>query len=241
MPQVRYSRHRSGRACQAGTSIAETLIAIVMVVMVGLGAAQWALIYHAKVLLDYAALQGARAGAVRNASANAITAGVARALLPLYMPGATIEDADDALHGSVVPDLQQYGDLRILNPTQEAFEDFGMIDLNGDEFIPNDSLTSRDSSEGAQSGLSIQDANLLKVEITYGYQLNVPVIGHMMTGLMRLPFIGNVMEPGDGYEYWEVEWLRDRRLPIRASATVRMHSSAYRNAHMVDRASLVQP
>lgn len=213
---------------QRGAAVVESAICMILVLLLGLAAAQWALIYHAKVLLDHAALQGARAGAVRNADPEAISAGLARALLPLYLPEASVESADGALHERVIPDLQDFATLRILNPTREAFADFGRQDGQA-QYIPNTSLSARSSSPGNASRLSIQDANLLKIEIAYGYRLAVPLAGRLMTAGLRLPFVGNLMAPGDQYSDAQLEWLENGRLPIVASATVRMQSRAYMN------------
>ncbi len=229
------------RRRQAGSTIAESVIGIMLVMMVGFGAAQWALIYHAKVMLDHAAFSGARAGAVRNADPDAISAGIARGLVPLYMPGTSMDAADAALFDRVIPDLERWGRLRILNPTQEAFDDFGATLPSGQEYIPNRYLSAHSPDEGSASGLNVQDANLLKIQVTYGYELNVPLAGQLMTTGMTLPILGTLMAPRGGYSAEEIEMLENGRLPIVASATVRMQSPPYRSTHMASRGELVTP
>src|SRR5690606_41698647 len=69
-----------------GVAIVETIIVLPIVLVVILGAIQFALIYQAKATLNHAALQAARAGAVEHAHSEAIRRGLARGLVYLYSP-----------------------------------------------------------------------------------------------------------------------------------------------------------
>lgn len=88
--------------------------------------------------------------------------------------------------------------------------------------IPNSHLRQRHSERapGAASGVSLQDANLLKIEVTYGYQLSVPWVGKMFTRAMRL------IDNDNGHFYTA------RRIPLKSVATVRMQSPAQRDSNL---------
>lgn len=115
------------RGCR-GSSLVETLVALPVLLLVSLGAVQWALIYEAKANLEYAALMAARAGAVEHADADAIRKGLARGLLGLYSPPKNLAGAVRTLRTRVLPDVTDYTRIRILNPTVEAFDAFDHVD-----------------------------------------------------------------------------------------------------------------
>ncbi len=217
------------RPAQAtGTALVETLVALPLLLLVTLGAVQWGLIFHAKSNLEYAALMAARAGSVSHADAEAIRKGLARGLLPLYSPPANAAGTVRTMTTRVLPDVSAHTRIRILNPTVEAFSDFAESNEDGINEIPNLDLHRRSTAKGASSGINIQDANLLKVEVLYGYELQVPLVGPLIAHLAQ----------------W---WIKDarsrtmlanRRLPILASALVRMQSAARKNNLMVARADL---
>src|SRR5690606_35574688 len=70
-----------------GAASLEWLVVAPAVLAIGLGVLQWALLLHGRASVEYAAFQGARAGATRHAEAQAITEGLAIGLL-------AIRDAD---------------------------------------------------------------------------------------------------------------------------------------------------
>jgi Flp pilus assembly protein TadG len=71
--------------------------------------------------------------------------------------------------------------IQIVNPTAEAFREFG---ISG-ETIPNDNLMFRSSVIGS-SGISIQDANVLKIHIGYCFELVVPFVNKIIHSLHKL-------------------------------------------------------
>lgn len=196
----------------------EAVIALPILLAVILGAIQFGLIYEAKATLNFAALQAARAGAVGHAQPDAIRGGLARGLAPLYSPDSSVEGVAATI-ARVNALLVQDARIRILNPTREAFEDFGE-EVEGVREIPNDRLHARSTSVGALSGVSIQDANLLRVEITYGYELNVPLVNWFISRiLLSVSRVGKM-------DAFEQQLLRRGRLPIVTTSTVRMQSPA---------------
>lgn len=197
---------------QWGAAIVETTIALPLLIVVILAAIQFGFIYQAKATLNHAALQAARAGAVENAAPQAIRLGLARGLAPLRSPDASLQGVVESVarvEGELLTDAR----IRILNPTREAFDDFA-VEVDGVRELPNDRLHARDTALGATSELNLQDANLLRVEITYGYELKVPLINGLLS---RLSLVGE-------RDAFHQQLLRRHRLPIVSTATVRMQS-----------------
>ena len=97
-------------SAQAGATMVEMLLALPVVLLLGLGIAQFTLVYQAKHALDYALTQAARQGAVEHASAASIERGLAAGLVPyLYGAGdwAGLDPASPAL--AVAPELRRLG------------------------------------------------------------------------------------------------------------------------------------
>ena len=199
-----------------GASIVEAVIALPILLVVILGAIQFGLVYEAKATLNHASLQAARLGAVRNAGPDAIRRGLARGLVPLYSPDSSFTGVARTI-ARINATLATDARIRILNPTREAFDDFA-VDVDGEREIPNDRLHTRSTAVGAQSGLNIQDANLLKVQITYGYELQVPLVNWFISRVLL-----GVRRNADPFEQ---QLLRRTRIPIIATSTVRMQSPA---------------
>ena len=215
---------------QRGAAIIETVVALPVLLALILGTIQFGLIYEAKATLNHAALQAARAGAVSNAQPAAIRSGLARGLVPLYSPESSMQGVAATL-ARIEASLPTDARVRILNPTREAFEDFAE-EVDGIREIPNDRLHARSTSAGAQSGMNIQDANLLRVEITYGYELHVPLVNWFISRLLL-----STRRAGS-LDAFEVSLLRRTRLPIVATSTVRMQSPVRLSDAMVARADL---
>ena len=234
-----------------GSSMVETLIALPVLLLIGLGVVQWAFIYQAKTTLNYATFMAARAGAVDHADEGTIKEALARSLVPLYSPDKTVE-------GLATAYAQAYGDvinipvdingkeldaskifnrteLKILNPTQEAIDDFQVEGKK--DVLPNFRLWQADTKLGDKSKVNIQDANLLKLQVVYQYKLKVPYVGRIIASLVHMA------TASDGWSvnakshsiYWRGFELADSQghIPILASATVRMQSTAHRNDLMV--------
>lgn len=208
----------------------ETAIALPILLAVILGSIQFGLIYEAKATLNHAALRAARAGAVEHADPDAIRRGLARGLVPLYSPPSSLTGFE-ATFARVDTELRTNARIRILNPTQEAFADFSE-EIDGIREIPNDRLHMRSTALGAQSGLNIQDANLLRVEITYGYELKVPLVNWFITRTLL------TFRRSGGNDAYEQQLLRRTLLPIVSTSTVRMQSPARMSDLVASRADM---
>ncbi|NID13998.1 TadE/TadG family type IV pilus assembly protein [Luteibacter yeojuensis] len=165
---------------QRGQSITEFLVTMFGFGFLLLGLFQAILFYRAKATVDYAALEAARAGAVHGASKASLREGLARGLAPLYAaasgnPGkagaalAFLDAKKDILLGTAK--------IEVLAPTRAAWQGLKQTQYDGKKALPNDSLYFRNASA---AGVSVQDANLLKIRVTYDYPLIVPVIDRML-------------------------------------------------------------
>ena len=163
----------------------ETIVAVpILWLVIGL-AIELAVLFETKAALNHAALQAARAGMVANADPAALVNGLARGLLPLYSPEPGLAGAAETLATEALPDILVFSRIRVLNPTRAAFNDFGE-NVNGRARDSNDELHRRGTGTGGASGISIQDANLLKIEVTYGAEAKVPGLGALLSQTILL-------------------------------------------------------
>ncbi len=201
-----------------GATLVEMSVSLLIFLMVIFAIAEVALMFKAKAVVDMAALAAARAGAVdhaRSGWSSKMSMAGRTALAPLYMRTGT---GSGELASAI---LRAHADLSalnmsidVLNPTAASFTDHGVSSGNR-RFIPNDSLMYRSTRVKANSGQNIQDANILKIRLTYCYEPKMPLANEFLSMALSL-FNGTDMCRIRG------------RLPIRAEALVRMQSEAYR-------------
>ncbi len=166
---------------QRGQGLVEAVIVLPVFGLFLLGIFQGILLYRAKTTLDYAAFMAARSGAMNFAQKNAMIDGLAHGLMPLYAH-QTGGGAVVAAYAKAKADIQlgQSAAITIISPTKAAFTDWQEAQYDGVAAIPNDSLPFRGSAIGAKSHMTVQDANLLKIKVTYQYPLIVPVIDRLI-------------------------------------------------------------
>jgi len=182
----------------SGQAMVETVIILFVTLLILFGIIQFALIYNAKTALNYAAFEGARSGALNYGDKQAIQFGIARGLAPLYTSVGladgrlakvrSVQDAKTKVYQEFVD--EEFGCIERLNPPTSSFgtSGHGVNDptglFPGEKLIPNDHLIYRSSTP--KQGLSIQDANLLKIKVTYCYPMVVPIISTTIKRLMGL-------------------------------------------------------
>ncbi len=233
---------------QRGQSMVEFLVIYPALIFLLFGVIQWSLIYQARSALNHAALLAARSGAVHNGDRSAMKTALAAGLTPLFA-------SEPSEAGYLAARTQAFTEINvanlagfsIINPTDAAFSDFGQPRLDGkggaaDREIPNDTLTYRSTAAGAASGVSVQDANLLHLRVSYCYRLIVPVVGRMIHAVsntltpfdhplqaqgMSDPFgIGSGGLPVDSCTR---PFVKGPRIRIQSEAVVRMQSPFYRS------------
>lgn len=226
---ARYPRMR-------GASMVEFIIVLPILLLLCLGIVQLGLLYQAKATLDYASLQAARAGALGHGRGEAMRNGLARGLAPLFAHSTGFAGQQQALLHTSTIELAKPGAYRIdvINPTPSALQDFGRTDEYPGATIreiPNDTLSFRSTTPGPASGISIQDANLLKIRVTYCYAMYVPFANRTIFSLMNaIDDIYSTGKPGPGLprspnscyalSTLEGSW----RIPLEAEAIVRMQT-----------------
>ncbi|MDX1693496.1 MAG: TadE/TadG family type IV pilus assembly protein [Ketobacteraceae bacterium] len=154
-----------------GIAVAETLIVLPIILLLGMGVVHLGLVYQAKTNLEYAALMAARIGATTSIDLQQMRNEVVLRMRP------------SAIGTSTAADNLQNVTIEILNPDTSAFQDWGGPPSGGAACgggfggsceIPNDNLMNRPTNTGGASGLSIQDANILRIKVTYFYDTRVP-------------------------------------------------------------------
>ena len=197
----------------------ESLIALPVLLVVGLSVVQWAFVYEARAFVDHGALMAARAGALENARMQPMRLALARALTPLHPSARSVGAFETRVVSKTLPDILAHARIRILNPTREAFTDHGQRDRSGTRYLPFRDMHRQSSRVGPRSELTLQDATLLRVQVTYGYPLHVPYAGWFVAkAALGAAWLGS------NWDVREQLMLRNNRLPIVATATVRMQS-----------------
>ena len=182
-------RHCVSLRAVAGQAMTEYMIVFPVMLVLIFGTLQFALLYQAKIQLNYAAFESARSGSLNNAQRWALQAGVVRGLAPIHTHGQGRNWLRWAR--STVWDQIEDGliEIEIINPTRDMFEVgvHGVVDGN-DLYIPNDNLMYRDASpkSGGAVESTIQDANLLKIRVLYCVEMHVPFVNRMINALLRL-------------------------------------------------------
>jgi hypothetical protein len=245
---------------QLGVSMFETVLAIPVLLFLGLAALQWMLVFQARYALTSALQDAARAGSVGFAQEQAITSGLARGLMP-YLYGASdiVSFQANLVRANVHIQLAQtlgFSRIRMLSPTSESFADWarpardaqGNI-IAGLQEIPNDNLSglaSQQTSTGGASGVrlgysvgassrqSLSDANILKLELTYGVPLNVPFVGRITISVLKA--LNDCANPSpvnacSFYDSFDENGQAIARLPVLVSAQVRMQTPARKSGY----------
>ncbi len=275
-------RRARARRHQRATVLIETLLAAPIVLLLGLGALQWVLLFHARAAIEYGVFEAARAGSVAQARIDAIEDGLARGLMPFWQGSDALRPLPVALAASRVQLRHGLAAgwivVRQLSPTIESFADWaepardpGGRPIAGTMEIPNDSLQwaalrapaggtvamrGREAI-GRGSQQTLNDANLLKLELRYGVPMTVPLIGSVAAWILRI--IDGCVPPTrrriglvdlgtpattSAARAWacSIHHAPDEfgrpvaRWPVRASATVRMQSAARRSSMTPHRA-----
>jgi hypothetical protein len=235
--RLAHSLRRSRR--QAGATLVEFALVMPLALLLVLGIMQIGLMFSAKQLLNQAAFMAARAGAVHNAQQTDMEDALTKALLPFYQD-TTIGNDFARLTLALLRAKQDVGfgfvHLERLSPTPEAFSDFGITSgaSGGHKYIPNDNLEFRAHTPGPNSGLSLQDANTLKIKVTYGYELKVPLMQSVVKSIM-CGFDTGVDAFGRGNETAHAApsacqaYYSKGRIPLVTYATVQMQTPAWEN------------
>jgi hypothetical protein len=230
-----------------GQSATEFIIIVPALIFLVFGVIQWGLLYQARATLNHATLLAARAGAVHNGDKGEMRKALAAGLAPLFASEASMTGYLAARTKAFTEiSVAQLATIDIVNPTKEAFTDFGQVRLDGlggptEREIPNDTLNYRNPAPGASSGVSVQDANILHLRVSYCYRLVVPVVGRMIHAVSHaLPTFGHALQnhgmsdpfgigTGPVVDTCTRPLVAGPRIRIESEAVVRMQSPYYRS------------
>jgi hypothetical protein len=163
---------------QSGQSMVEYLIILPTLLMLTLGAIQFGLLYQIKSQVNYAAFAAARQGALSNGSATTIKDAFGAAMTPLF---TNQPNFSGIMRGRAIGAIEAFNPLvtkiERISPPDSVKNDFGIQNPNDANswIVPNDNLQYRPTTLGSSSSLNIQDANILKIRVTYCAKLIVPL------------------------------------------------------------------
>lgn len=167
------------------------VVALLAVLPVCLGMIQLALLLEENHYIDHAAYHGTRMAAMANGDLGVARRAFAQAALALNVDASTPVHAGNAVaraggaYAATLADLTRFARFRVVSPDGAAQDEFS-LERNGQRVIPNDSLQYRSAAAGRRSGISIQEANILRIEVTYCRPLIVPFARQLLLGAVRL-------------------------------------------------------
>jgi len=223
----------------------ETIVVLVVTLLLIMGSIQFALMYTAKSTLNYATFEATRAGALNYADKNAVEFALAMNLSPINTSIKSGDGMFDKINevkrerNKMLSEIHdgEFVCIERINPPNSAFADHGVADptghFRGQLLIPNDHLKYRNSKVKGASQLSLQDANLLKLRVTYCHPMIVPVVSTVIKRLM-----GVEVDP-DPIEGWvkpslgsfQKNCYTKGRMPIVSQAIVRMQTPVKNDAY----------
>ena len=211
---------------QRGIGMAETIVAVPILWLVIGVSIELAVLFETKSALNHAALQAARAGMVANADPSALVNGLSRGLLPLYSPEPGLAGAAETLAAEDA--ARRSGFLAHSYPEPDARGLLGLRRNRQRHTADTERRTASPQHPGGrkQRHQHIQDANLLKLEVTYGAEAKVPGLGALLSQTILLFNRAQLDE-------FEIALLEAGRLPVLSTATVRMQTPAKINDLMV--------
>lgn len=221
----RSTSHQAGQ--QTGSIMLETVIALPVVLLLGLLITQWAFIIQARSMLDHASYMAVRAGALNQGELAPMRRAFARAITPMNLAGTGAQAFETAFLTRSLPAARMHARFKILTPTRAAFADHAQTDHQGRRYLPYQDLDKHPRRPGRRSGVSLQQATRLTLEVTYGLDLLVPFAG---------PLIIEAAQAADAltgnYDARERLMLANDRLPIRITTQARMQSRLYSTRHL---------
>jgi len=235
------------RSRQFGATLVEFVVVAPTLLFLLMNLIQYGLLYHTKSQLNYAAYEAARAGTTANASPSAIRGAFVRAMTGYYGGGTTTSElaasylkAQEDINFGVGVGKTPAVRIEILSPTKESFDDFNSpalaSKLGAGRVIPNSNLAfiscpvdvpgcAADPHHNA-SGQTLQDANLLKLRITYGIgeRRQIPLAGRFMNWALSIL-------NKDDTDVFRAGLVKGGRIPVVTHVVMRMQSPAFENGN----------
>jgi TadE-like protein len=181
---------RSPGRSRGAATVEFYVVALLALLPLCLGMLQMLLLLVANHQIDFAAFSAARSAATSGGDVSAMRRGFTRALTPLHLSTAGGVDRDTVLtrvseaYTRAAAEVGLFARFEVLAPAAAARADFA-VSRNGSQVIPNDALDYRATNPGARSGVSLQEANVLHLAVTYCQPLIVPFVGSMLVETLR--------------------------------------------------------
>lgn len=195
------------------------IVALFAMLPLCLGMLQLAFLMAENHHIDHATFHAARRASMAHGDLESARRAFAQATSVLFVDARTELNGGNAAsrvagaYAAAVVDQGRFSRFRILSPGPEAQADFAL--RRGDSrVIPNDGLEYRSSAPGSRSGISIQQANVLRLQVSWCRPLIVPLIRELMTAILRR------LDPDPWHQYCYAEG----RVPVRSEGTSPMQS-----------------
>lgn len=221
---------------QKGASVTEILVVTPLVILLGMIGIQYALMYNARTNITYASYEAARAGAINHADPQAIEDGLLKGLLPLLSTNLKSFKADTTnpltatAQGKLALEKLKFDEARfmkieIISPNEAAFNACNNVQLQKilnttNKVIPN-KHNDIQNYKCSDPNISISQANVLKLRITYGYKPKIPLAKDMFVSIAS--FVRGSQEKFD------LKLLASDRIPITVDVSAQMLSPAVEN------------
>ena len=223
------------RNSQKGASLTEFIVVTPMIFLLGMLGVQYTLMYNAKSNLTYAGYEAARAGAIHHADPQKIQEGLLKGLLPYLNANGNglIKTSNGTVDNIAMLKQAQLTEapfmkIEIISPNKQAFDDFNNPTLQQllkttHKVIPNKQTDFDNLKDkvGSSSGLTIAEANVLKLRVTYGYKPEIPLAKNMMSSLYSF-----LMGPKDSFS---LKLLATSRIPMVVDVSAQMLSPPVEN------------
>jgi hypothetical protein len=216
----------------SGQAMVETIIVMFVTLLLLFGIIQFGLLYNAKTVLNYATFEAARAASLNYGSPKAIDYALARSLGSLLSSSGSSQHERYQNSQTKYLDLIDDGDVicvERINPPANSPHWHPDSAAGNDyrNYIPNDHLRYR--SAQLKQGMSIQDANLLKIRVTYCHKVIVPFYSRVLQRLMVAREISNDPDPIPDYKApnlgsFAEQCFLNNRVPIESQAIMRMQT-----------------
>ena len=194
-----------------------------IITLLGMAVLQYGMLFFAKSQINHAGFMAARAGSTGNANLDTARVAYTTAMVPLYGGGQTADELAASL-AKATADVGVNARFELISPTRESFDDWNdpalqkALATGSKRVISNSNQAFKDQTIGAASGQTIQDANLIKLRITQGYEPKVP----MMAGIYRIYL--KWLDPRT--DAFHTRLVDAGRIPIVTSALLHMQSHA---------------
>lgn len=213
---------------QRGSAMIEFVVVGPVVTLLGLAVLQYGMLFFAKNQINHASFMAARAGSMGNANLSTVANAYTKALIPLYGGGRNQAELTEA-YGKAVADVAGNTRIELLNPTKESFDSWNDVTLqnsigHGKKVIPNSGLVFKNPNE-LKAGQSIQDANIIKLRITHGYEPKVPLIKLIYTKYLQW------LDPNT--DNFHSQLVNAGRIPVVTNVTLQMQSDAIQSDNPV--------